>query len=101
MHVTVDTVPLDEIPTFQVPDGSSPLKSVNVYVVLVVPHDLYATVPDGDVTINVNGERPLLTLQYTVTDVICRFVPRQLPEDKLTESTAPYKELSLRVIFEK
>ena len=75
MHVTVDTVPLDEIPTFQV--------------------------PDGDVTINVNGELPLLTLQYTVTDVICRFVPRQLPEDKLTESTAPYKELSLRVIFEK
>ena len=52
-----------------------------MYVVLDVPQLFVCMVPLGDFTFNVKGELPLLTRQYTVTDVMLCVVPKQLPDD--------------------
>lgn len=62
MQVTVE-IPFEIIPTFHVPLGSSPVNPETVYVVLLVPHDTYLVVPEGEVTTNLKESLPLLTLQ--------------------------------------
>lgn len=73
--MTVETAPFVFTLMFQVPYGSRVLNPVNVYVVLEVPHVMDWVVPSGAVIVNVKGELPLLTLQFTVTEVILLFVP--------------------------
>lgn len=85
----------------QSPLGSSPLNPVKVYVVLLVPQLLDNVVPSGDMTYNVYLELPLLTLQFTLTDVMLLSLPEQLPDDNVAIAEEPLREFNLGVIFEK